>query len=74
MGRVVFNANDAEEWNSRGEKVILVRYRDFTGRHRWHECGPRNPSHLPGRMTSHRPLWPGMGKSLRCRRRRHPGD
>ncbi|NLM93938.1 MAG: pyruvate, phosphate dikinase [Firmicutes bacterium] len=25
VGRVVFNANDAEEWNSRGEKVILVR-------------------------------------------------
>ncbi|NLN16769.1 MAG: pyruvate, phosphate dikinase [Firmicutes bacterium] len=25
VGRVVFNANDAEEWHSRGEKVILVR-------------------------------------------------
>ncbi len=24
-GRVVFNADDAEEWNNRGEKVILVR-------------------------------------------------
>ena len=24
-GRVVFTANDAEEWNNRGEKVILVR-------------------------------------------------
>jgi pyruvate,orthophosphate dikinase len=24
-GRVVFNADDAEEWNKRGEKVILVR-------------------------------------------------
>jgi pyruvate,orthophosphate dikinase len=24
-GRVVFNADDAEEWNKRGEKVVLVR-------------------------------------------------
>src|SRR4030042_5100939 len=24
-GKVVFNADDAEEWNNRGEKIILVR-------------------------------------------------
>ena len=24
-GKIVFNADDAEEWNNRGEKVILVR-------------------------------------------------
>ena len=29
VGKVVFTAQDAEEWAARGEKVILVRLGDF---------------------------------------------
>ena len=32
-GKIVFSAEDAKEWAARGEKVVLVRLEDLSGRH-----------------------------------------
>lgn len=62
VGKVVFNANDAEEWSSRGEQVILVRMEtspeDIGGMH-----AANGILTSRGGMTSHAAVVArGMGK------------
>jgi pyruvate,orthophosphate dikinase len=62
VGRVVFNANDAEEWTARGEDVILVRIEtspeDIGGMH-----AAKGILTARGGMTSHAAVVArGMGK------------